>query len=122
LAAESRNFASGRRFAGPEDTSTRLRAQPADLKSVLTELLVAALNRAKSQSNLSVDLLARVALVKCLRNELNAQFAQVLERCRLLYGTTKECGRRKLSSTANTLPISRCEKKSSCARPGRNFF
>ncbi|PYX98115.1 MAG: hypothetical protein DMG71_01260 [Acidobacteria bacterium] len=84
LAAESRNFASGRRFAGPEDTSTRLRAQPADLKSVLTELLVAALNRAKSQSNLSVDLLARVALVKCLRNELNAQFAQVLERCRLL--------------------------------------
>jgi class 3 adenylate cyclase len=84
LAAESRNFASGRRIAGPDDTSTRVRTQPADLKSVLTELLVVALNRAKSESNLSVDLLARVALVKFLRNELNTQFAQVLERCRLL--------------------------------------
>jgi hypothetical protein len=71
-------------FAGPVDPGARLRANPVDLKSVLTQLLVAALNRAKAESSPSVDLLARVALIKFLRNELHAQFNQVLERCRLM--------------------------------------
>src|SRR3954468_17725208 len=52
-------------------------------KAALTELLVASLNRAKRESRLSVDLLARLAVTKFLRSEMNAQFAQVLERCRV---------------------------------------
>jgi hypothetical protein len=52
-------------------------------KAALTELLVASLNRAKKESRLSVDLLARLAVTKFLRAEMNVQFAQVLERCRV---------------------------------------
>jgi hypothetical protein len=71
-------------FAGPVDPGARLKANPADLKSVLSQVLVAALNRAKAESNSSIDLLARVALTKFLRNELHTQFNQLLERCRLM--------------------------------------
>jgi len=60
------------------------KAQPTDFKSVLTELHVAALNRAKADNNVAVDLLARLAVIKFLRMELNSQFAQVLERCRMM--------------------------------------
>lgn len=53
-------------------------------KPMLAELHLAALNRAKKEENLSVDLLARLAVTKLLRSEMNQQFAQVLERCRVL--------------------------------------
>jgi len=58
-------------------------SEPADLKSLLTELHVAALNVAKARDNPVLDLLARAAIVKFLRFELHSQFAQVLERCRM---------------------------------------
>jgi hypothetical protein len=52
-------------------------------KIALGELLLASLNRAKKESNLSIDLLARLAVTKFLRTEMNLQFAQVVERCRV---------------------------------------
>jgi hypothetical protein len=52
-------------------------------KIALGELLLASLNRAKKESNLSIDLLARLAVTKFLRAEMNLQFAQVVERCRV---------------------------------------
>lgn len=57
--------------------------EPTDLKSLLADLHVAALNTAKAQENPTLDLLARSAIIKFLRLELNSQFAQVLERCRM---------------------------------------
>ncbi|HZQ21991.1 MAG TPA: hypothetical protein VFA89_04260 [Terriglobales bacterium] len=59
-----------------------VKEEVADLKPILVQLHVAALNRAKAAGNPAVDLLARLAIIKFLRAELNAQFAQVLERCR----------------------------------------
>jgi len=53
-------------------------------KSLLAELHLSALNRAKREENISVDLLARLAVTKFLRTEMHQQFAQVLERCRVL--------------------------------------
>jgi hypothetical protein len=53
-----------------------------DFKRLLTDLHVSALNRAKGEENVSVDLLARLAVVKFLRNELLLQYTQVLEKCR----------------------------------------
>jgi class 3 adenylate cyclase len=53
-------------------------------RSLLTELQVASLNRAKKEFKLSVDVLARLAVTKFLRTELSVQFAVVLERCRVL--------------------------------------
>ena len=64
----------------PEDAKAQL--DPGDFKRLLTELHLATLNRAKSDGNVSLDLLARLAVVKFLRAELGAQFAILLERCR----------------------------------------
>src|ERR1700683_4654289 len=55
-----------------------------DWKPLLAELHLAALNRAKKEENISIDLLARLAVTKFLRTEMHQQFAQVLERCRVL--------------------------------------
>lgn len=55
-----------------------------ELKPLLLDLHVSALNRAKVAGNLAVDTLARVAIIKFLRVELNQQFALMLERCRMM--------------------------------------
>ena len=55
-----------------------------DWKTLLAELHLAALNRAKKEEKISIDLLARLAVTKFLRTEMHQQFAQVLERCRVL--------------------------------------
>ncbi|MGD0988707.1 MAG: hypothetical protein ABR874_12910 [Candidatus Sulfotelmatobacter sp.] len=59
-------------------------AEVTEWKPLLTELHLGALNRAKKEENVSVDLLARLAVTKFLRGEMSQQFAQVLERCRVL--------------------------------------
>jgi class 3 adenylate cyclase len=61
----------------------RPKNDPSGWKSALAELLVGSLNRAKKESRMSVDLLARLAVTKFLRMEMNQQFLQVLERCRV---------------------------------------
>ena len=63
--------------------SSKPQSEPLDLKTLLTDLHLAALNVAKAQENPVLDLLARAAIIKFLRLELNSQFAQVLERCRM---------------------------------------
>jgi class 3 adenylate cyclase len=65
------------RAAGPKSDS-------GGWKAALTELQVGSLNRAKKESRLSIDLLARLAVTKFFRIEMNQQFLQVLERCRVL--------------------------------------
>src|SRR5215469_16415646 len=55
---------------------------PGEFKRLVTELHIAALNRAKSEDNPSLDLLFRLAVLKFLRSELTSQFNQVVERCR----------------------------------------
>ena len=52
-------------------------------KSALAELQVGSLNRAKKELKLPVDLLARLAVTKFVRIEMNQQFLQVLEKCRV---------------------------------------
>jgi class 3 adenylate cyclase len=67
--------------------SARTPAEKSDWKPLLTELHRAALNRAKKEEKISIDLLARLAVTKFLRSEMHQQFAQVLERCRVLLKT-----------------------------------
>jgi len=71
-------------FIGNPAVKETARQEPMELKPLLAELHVGALNRAKTTGNLAVDLLARVAIIKFLRIELNAQFAETLERCRMM--------------------------------------
>ncbi len=64
--------------------TNRTPLDPSDWKTLLTELHLAALNRAKKEEKISIDLLARLAITKFLRAEMAHQFAQLLERCRVL--------------------------------------
>lgn len=71
-----------RRLLGPSD-SGKSKSEPADFKKLLAELCVVALNQAKATGNPSLDLLARLAILKFQRSEFTTQFNQVLERCRV---------------------------------------
>src|SRR5947209_4108439 len=64
----------------PADDSGKMRAkaaEPAEFKRMLVDVQVAGLNRAKSEANLCVDLMVRMAVIKLLRSELPLQFNQV---------------------------------------------
>jgi len=54
----------------------------AEFKRKTAELQIAGLNLARQHGNLSVDLLLRLALVKFLRESLNAQYTSTQEQCR----------------------------------------
>ncbi|MGA9041903.1 MAG: hypothetical protein WB421_15330 [Terriglobales bacterium] len=84
LAAEVSETPQANHFIGSNRGPSRAKTGPSDLKPLLAEMHVAALNRAKADGNNSVDLLARTAILKFLRTELNLQFAQILERCRVM--------------------------------------
>src|SRR5947209_3518164 len=62
-------------------TASAKPSEAGDFKRILADVLAVALNRAKRDDNSSLDLLARVAIVKFLRSELQAQYADVLQRC-----------------------------------------
>src|ERR1700674_5238733 len=70
--------------AGATRGPARGTVDSSDWKPLLAELHLSALNRAKKEENISIDLLARLAVTKFLRSEMTQQFAQVLERCRVL--------------------------------------
>jgi hypothetical protein len=57
-------------------------AEPGDFRRALAELYTVALSRAKAENDLTLDLLAHVAVLKFLKSELLAQFTQVADRVR----------------------------------------
>jgi hypothetical protein len=79
------NLRPGSRIAGPgigNSIAGPKLPESSDFKRALLDLHVSALNRAKAENNVSIDLIARLAAVKFQRNEMPAQFSQALERCR----------------------------------------
>src|SRR5258708_7147645 len=60
-----------------------LRQEPTEIKRLLTDIHLSTLQSAKEKGNIAVDLLGRVAIVKFLRAEVLAQFAEIVERCRI---------------------------------------
>ncbi|HWW13977.1 MAG TPA: hypothetical protein VN310_04890 [Candidatus Dormibacteraeota bacterium] len=84
LAAETPLLAQGPSWMRSAAGAVGGKAEKSDWKPLLAELHLATLNRAKKEEKISVDLLARLAVTKFLRTEMNQQFAQVLERCRVL--------------------------------------
>jgi len=83
LAAEAPQR-TGSHFIRAAGAKPQGRIESADLKPLLAEIHTAALNRAKADGNLMLDMLARAAIIKFLRFEMNSQFAQILERCRMM--------------------------------------
>ena len=87
LAAETRSEAARQSLHRIDCAFKTARAQSGSVRNsrpLLADLHVSALNRAKAAENLSVDVLARAAIIKFLRVELNSQFAQLLERGRMM--------------------------------------
>jgi hypothetical protein len=84
LAAEAPQPRQSSHFIGSH-AGPKSNAKPvgSELKPLLADVHSAALNRAKAEGNPSLDVLARVAIIKFLRIELGSQFAQILERCRM---------------------------------------
>jgi class 3 adenylate cyclase len=123
LAAESGQPTQGpswlRNLAG---RGTRPKSDPAEWKSLLTELLVASLNRAKKGSKLAVDILARLAVTKFLRTEINAQFAQVLERCRVLLKSYDNMRQQKAHEYRERLAAFQVRKKIVLRKTGQEVF
>jgi hypothetical protein len=124
LAAEVKDGAASNHFIG---SSQRARTQSgkgsaSELKPLLADLHVSALNRAKARENLSVDALARVAIVKFLRIELNAQFAQVLERGRMMLKTYEGVRQQKALEYRERVASFQVAKKIILRKTGQELF
>jgi len=102
--------------------AVRPKHDSSDWRSLLTELQVASLNRAKREFKLSVDLLARMAVTKFLRTEMSQQFLQVLERCRVLLKTYDNMRQQKAHEYRERLAQFQVRKKIILRKTGQEIF
>src|SRR5215468_6415011 len=106
--------------------STKLKpggkADPSDFKPILTELNIAGLNRAKADNKVAIDLLARLAIIKFLRLELNTQFAQVLERCRMMLKSYEGVRQQKALEYRERVASFQVRKKIIQRKTGQDLF
>jgi class 3 adenylate cyclase len=102
--------------------TTRNPPEKSDWKALLAELHLAALNRAKKEENISVDLLARLAVTKFLRTEMHQQFAQVLERCRVLLKSYEGMRQGKAVEYRERVAIFQVRKKIILRKTGQDLF
>jgi class 3 adenylate cyclase len=93
-----------------------------DLKPVLVELHKSALNRAKADGNPAIDLLARASIIKCLRAELNAQYAKALDRCRETLKGYEGVRQQKALEYRETVAAFQIAKKRIIRRVGQELF
>jgi class 3 adenylate cyclase len=100
----------------------RTKKDASEWRSLLTELQVASLNRAKREFKLSVDLLARLAVTKFLRTEMNQQFLQVLERCRVLLKSYDNMRQQKAHEYRERLAQFQVRKKIILRKTGQEIF
>jgi class 3 adenylate cyclase len=123
LAAETSQAANGpswmRNQAGK---SVRSKNDKGEWKLALAEVQVASLNRAKKEFKLSVDLLARMAVTKFLRAELNLQFSQVLERCRVLLKGYDNMRQQKAHEYRELLAAFQVKKRIVLRKTGQELF
>jgi class 3 adenylate cyclase len=83
---------------------------------------VAALNRAKREEKIAVDLLARLAITKFLRTEMQQQFAQVLERCRVLLRSYDGTRQQRANEFRERLAAFQVRKKIILRKTGQDLF
>jgi hypothetical protein len=98
------------------------KSEASDFKSVLMELHVASLNRAKAENNVTIDLLARLAVIKFFRLELNSQFAQVLERGRMMLKSYEGVRQQKALEYRERVASFQVRKKIIQRKAGQDLF
>lgn len=102
--------------------AARPKNEPGEWRSALTGLQVASLNRAKKEFKLSVDLLARLAVTKFVRTEMNHQFLQVLERCRVLLKSYDNMRQQKAHEYRERLAQFQVRKRIILRKTGQEIF
>ncbi len=113
---------------GPSWMRSQAATQPRDKKAgsdwnpALAELHVAALNRAKKEDKPAIDLLARVAVTKFLRTEMNLQFNLVLERCRALLKSYEGLRQQKALEYRERVATFQVRKKIILRKTGQEIF
>ncbi len=108
-----------RKAGAPTNSSP---AEKGEWKALLAELHLASLNRAKKEEKISVDLLARLAVTKFLRTEMHQQFAQVLERCRVLLKSYEGIRQGKAVEYRERVAAFQVRKKIILRKTGQDLF
>jgi hypothetical protein len=98
------------------------KVEPADLKTTLLSLHQAILTRAKTESNPSIDLLGRLAILKFLRFDLQAQFSKILSQCRMKAKAMEGVRQATLVQTNDRVSSFQVRKKIILRRVGEEVF
>src|SRR5271163_791850 len=111
------------KFIRTAEAATQLKKPgPADLKTLLVSIHLAILNRAKAEGNPSVDMLGRLAVLKFIRTELQAQFSKILEQCRMKSKSLEGVRQAKMMQTQELVSSFQVRKKIILRRAGQEVF
>src|SRR5437667_5459178 len=111
------------KFIRAAEGATKLRKPgAADLKTQLVSIHLAILNRAKAEGNPSVDVLGRLAVLKFIRTELQAQFARILEQCRMKSKSLEGVRQTKMMQTQALVSSFQVRKKIIQRKAGQEIF
>ena len=111
------------KFIGsPQGPAKARKPEPANLKTVLLSIHQAILTRAKAEGNPSIDLLGRLAVLKFIRTELQAQFARILEQCRMKSKSLEGLRQMKMVQTQELVSAFQVRKKIIIRRAGQEVF
>jgi hypothetical protein len=111
------------KFIQAAEATTKLRKPgPADLKTLLVSIHLAILNRAKAEGNSSIDVLGRLAVLKFIRTELQAQFSKILEQCRMKSKSLEGVRQAKMMQTQELVSSFQVRKKIILRRAGQEVF
>jgi class 3 adenylate cyclase len=108
--------------AAAEANSSQRKLAGSDLKNLLVSLHLAILNRAKAEENPSVDLLGRLAVLKFIRAEMQAQFAHILEQCRRKSKSLEGLRETKMFETQTLVATFQISRKIILRKTGQEIF
>jgi hypothetical protein len=98
------------------------KVEPADLKTTLLSIHQAILAHAKTLANPSIDLLGRLAILKFLRFDLQAQFSKILAQCRMKAKAMEGIRQATLVQTHDRVSSFQVRKKIILRRVGEEVF
>lgn len=93
--------------------------EPVDLKTLLVSIHLAILHRAKAEGNPSIDTLGRLAVLKFIRTDLQAQFARILEQCRMKSKSLEGVRQSKMMQTQELVSSFQVHKRIILRRAGQ---
>src|ERR1700676_317065 len=108
--------------AGAAGGKKAQKAGPADLKTLLVSIHLAILNHAKAKGTPAIRLLGRLAVLKFIRTELQAEYARVLEQCRMKTKSLEGFRHTKLMQKQEIVSNFQVRKKIILRRAGQEMF